>query len=140
MIRILVTGDRNWKDVSLIRVSLICARGYFGEIEVIEGEAPGADTIARQVCEEFGWKFRAFPADWDTHGRAAGPIRNKQMLNEGKPHFVLAFHLDIEHSKGTKNMVEQSRKTGIPVWICTEGPDALLDMFKRKDAQHGLFT
>lgn len=56
-----------------------------------------------------------FPALWDKHGRAAGPIRNTQMLDEGRPDLVLAFHRDLSESKGTRNMVEQSVKANLPV-------------------------
>lgn len=40
-----------------------------------------------------------FPAKWNEHGKAAGPIRNQQMLTEGKPDVVFAFHDDIASSK-----------------------------------------
>ena len=46
-------------------------------------------------------------------GGAAGAIRNGQMLTEGKPDLVVAFHGNISISKGTKNMVEQATKAGI---------------------------
>ena len=52
-----------------------------------------------------------YPADWDTHGRGAGPIRNKQMLEEGKPDLVIAF----PGGKGTANMIGQAKEAGIPV-------------------------
>lgn len=48
------------------------------------------------------------------------PIRNKQMLDEGKPDLVLAFHTDIENSKGTKNMIYQAKKRGIKVILIKE--------------------
>lgn len=56
---------------------------------------------------------RPFPADWKQYGKAAGPIRNKQMLDEGQPDLVLCFHDDIEKSKGTKNMYELAKARGI---------------------------
>lgn len=86
---------------------------------VIEGEAPGADTLAREAAEYFGIPVLAFPANWQKYGRAAGPIRNTEMLNEGKPDMVVAFHNDYLHSKGTKNMVEQALKRGLKVVIQT---------------------
>ena len=64
-----------------------------------------------------GYKYEDYPADWDRFGRAAGPIRNKQMLDEGKPTLVIAVHEDISKSKGTKNMVEQAEKRGIDVLV-----------------------
>jgi hypothetical protein len=80
---------------------------------VIEGEARGADTIAREEAEKLGLTVERYPADWARYGRAAGPIRNKQMLVEGRPDFVLAFSADIERSRGTRNMVDQAIKAGL---------------------------
>ena len=106
--RVLICGDRDWDDKEIIRhyipLLIDC---------VIEGGARGADTCARLVAEELGIPIIEFPAKWGEYGKAAGPIRNKQMLTEGKPDLVLAFHDDIENSKGTKNMMEQAKKAGI---------------------------
>jgi UDP-N-acetylmuramoylalanine-D-glutamate ligase len=52
-----------------------------------------------------------YEADWDTHGKAAGPIRNKRMLDEGKPDLVVAF----PGGRGTANMISQARKAGVEV-------------------------
>ena len=85
------------------------------EMVVIEGGARGADRLARQVALDFGWKVVTFEAMWDTYGRAAGYIRNSQMLEEGKPEFVLAFW--DGQSRGTKDMIEQSKAFGVPVEV-----------------------
>lgn len=83
---------------------------------VIEGEARGADTMAAHWARTLGIEVAAFPANWDDHGRAAGPIRNKQMLDEGRPDAVIAFSTDLANSRGTANMVRQARAAGVPVW------------------------
>ena len=59
--------------------------------EIISGMASGADTFAVEWAARFGFPLRAFPAEWDKHGRSAGPIRNQRMLDEGKPDLVVAF-------------------------------------------------
>lgn len=53
----------------------------------------------------------AYPADWDTYGNRAGFIRNKQMLDEGKPHVVVAFPGGI----GTRMMVGLAKRHNIPI-------------------------
>ncbi len=78
---------------------------------LIHGAARGADSMAGQYGAEMGLKVQAFPADWATHGRAAGPIRNRQMLVEGKPDLVIAF----AGGRGTANMMVQAREAGVPV-------------------------
>jgi len=114
--RVLICGDRNWRDERII-YSWLCKLQDWGYTTVIEGEARGADSIARELAEKMGFKVIKFPANWRRYGRAAGPIRNRQMLVEGRPNLVIAFHNDIEHSKGTKNMIEQARKAGIRVIV-----------------------
>lgn len=124
--RILVCGDRSWTSVKEIEVVLLLVQSILGKIEIIEGEARGADSIARNIGEKQGWKVYRFPANWDAHGKAAGPIRNTQMLNEGHPHLVLAFHTNLILSRGTRNMVEQARKSKVPTWTYEDGMDALI--------------
>jgi hypothetical protein len=82
-------------------------------IEVlIEGDAKGADKLAGRWAEDNGVPRLTFPADWDTHGKAAGSIRNQQMLDEGKPTLVIAF----PGGRGTKDMVRRAKKAGLPVY------------------------
>jgi YspA, cpYpsA-related SLOG family len=111
--RILFCGDRNWTNYKVICDVMA---GLDPDV-VIEGEAHGADLLAADAAEYFGIPVVRFPADWKTYGRAAGPIRNTQMLKEGNPDMVLAFHDDIQNSKGTRNMVDQSEKQGISVKV-----------------------
>ncbi len=77
---------------------------------MIESEAWGADTCARIAAEELNITVEKYPAEWNKYGQSAGSIRNKQMLTEGNPDLVLAFHANIESSKGTKNMIEQRKR------------------------------
>lgn len=78
---------------------------------MIAGGARGADTMARHLAHAWNVRFRAFAADWKTHGRAAGPIRNQRMLDEGKPDLVVAF----PGGRGTADMVRRARAAGVPV-------------------------
>lgn len=90
---------------------------------VIHGAARGADILGKFVAEKIGLKVindgKGFPADWRRYGRAAGPIRNQQMIDEGKPDLVLAFHENINESVGTKDMVSRARRVGLKVMIIT---------------------
>jgi hypothetical protein len=104
---LLICGDRLWSNQFAIRRELRNLEHLVGT--VIHGACKGADSIgARLARDEFGLKVIPFPADWKTLGKAAGPIRNQQMLDNGKPDIVHAFHTDIDVSKGTKDMVERS--------------------------------
>ena len=71
---------------------------------IIHDGAPGADTLAAEVAQELGIRARAYPADWRKHGRAAGPIRNQLMLDDGKPDILVAF----PGGKGTADMIRRA--------------------------------
>lgn len=112
MRRILICGDRNWTDAAKIE-------RLVGELPcrtlIIEGDARGADRMAGEAALKFGHALEVYPADWNRHGKRAGPIRNAQMLKEGKPDEVWAFHDNIEASKGTKHMMTIAYNANIPV-------------------------
>ena len=108
--KVLVTGDRNWQSENVIMREL---RKMKPDI-VVEGGAKGADSLAKKAANKLGIEVREYQAEWDKYGRAAGPIRNQEMLRE-KPDLVLAFHSNIEKSKGTKNMITLARRQGVPV-------------------------
>lgn len=124
--RVLVCGDREWNDPGWIRMVLSTVKSVAGSVIVIEGECRGADRIARYIAEELELEVVPFPANWKKHGKAAGFIRNHQMLIEGKPDLVLAFHNYLENSKGTSDMIKQAENAGIPTWRNTDGQEWLL--------------
>lgn len=75
-------------------------------IEIVSGGARGADRMAERYAKERGLKFRLFPADWEAHGKAAGPIRNEQMAEYAD--WCIVFW-DGE-SRGSKNMIKTAEK------------------------------
>lgn len=81
-------------------------------LRIIHGDAKGADRLAKRWAEYYGVDQEPFPADWRKHGYAAGPIRNRQMLDEGVPNLVIGF----PGGAGTKDMTDTSIKRGIPTW------------------------
>lgn len=129
--RVLICGDRNWTDREKIAqqlrlLHLIYDRAYWETdgfitgtsvdmLTIMHGAARGADTIADEEASKLGFRIQAFPADW-LLGRRAGSIRNQVML-EQHPDLVLAFHSNIEESKGTKDMVKRARAAGIPTEV-----------------------
>lgn len=135
MTRMLVCGDRNWTDrrfpdgkrddmlsiwVHDQTLDVLLTHAKLHEVDtVIEGCARGADRCGEDFAEKYPLLIKNllhYPAQWDKHGKAAGPIRNIQMLDEGKPNFVVAFHDDLAASKGTRHMVSIADHAGIPVY------------------------
>lgn len=111
--RILVCGGREYGDKERVFKILDAAARSLADrhIKIIHGAATGADSLAELWATERQIKSQAFPADWDTYGKRAGYVRNKQMLDEGKPHAVIAFPGGV----GTRMMVQLAKRYGIPV-------------------------
>lgn len=117
--RVLICGSRLWDKPAPIGWVLHGIVGHYGSdaVTVIHGAARGADTMAGEIASTLGCNVEVFPADWDTHGRGAGHIRNAQMLADGKPDLVVAFTNNLLESRGTKNMVDRAKAAGVPVYV-----------------------
>jgi len=102
--RILICGGRNWTDYGCVLRELRARSSRFHT--VIHGACRGADVLGGRAAAECGLAIREFPADWQRYGRKAGFIRNTQMLHQGRPSFVLAFHGHIDQSAGTRMMID----------------------------------
>ena len=114
--RILVCGGRDYNDREFLFDQLDALDAAQGFKTVIHGAASGADTLAEEWANSRGKGLMAFPADWKRHGKAAGPMRNKSMLDFGRPELVLAF----PGGKGTANMIAQAIKAQVPVHFTSE--------------------
>lgn len=113
MKRILVTGSRNWTDRDAIYMALATYTFLPGTV-IVHGACPtGADAIAGEWAREtIGFFEEAHPADWSTHGKAAGPKRNQAMVDLGAD-ICLAFPLG--DSRGTRDCMRRAEAAGIPV-------------------------
>lgn len=112
-LRVLVCGARDYDNADLINQQLKILLEAYGPFILIEGEAKGADTIARRWGDRHLPRMNIipFPAQWSRYGRGAGPIRNLQMLEQGKPDLVLAF--GGKKGTGTNHMVRIAKKAGV---------------------------
>lgn len=78
---------------------------------IAHGGASGADQIADDYAYYRHIPCKAYLANWNKHGRAAGPIRNQEMLEAEQPHIVLA----LPGGKGTTDCISRARRMGIKV-------------------------
>ena len=116
--RILVTGGRGYADQALLFgvLDMQAEQSHVGAI--IQGGAEGADRLARLWCHSRMVRYDNYPAEWRKHGKAAGPIRNQQMIDEGRPTMVFAF----PGGRGTADMVRRAKAAGVPVHHFGERP------------------
>lgn len=111
MIRVLVTGGRTYSDANRVYEVLDTIHAELGITVLIHGAANGADALARAWAESHDIPWIGCHADWRTHGKSAGPIRNAGMLADHKPDLVVAF----KGNRGTADMVRQARAAGVEV-------------------------
>lgn len=111
MTRVLVCGGRDFSDWSRLVDVLDDLHANRDFTTLIEGGAKGADTMAYSWAGANKVEVLTFPADWERHGRGAGPIRNRQMLEEGRPDLVVAF----PGGRGTASMVSLATDAGVEV-------------------------
>ncbi len=135
MFRLLIYGDREWKDGKLIREILKPVHNKI--LCVIEGECRGADLLAREAAESLAIPIMAFPANWKYMHKSAGPVRNSTMLNLGKPDRALAFHDCIDTSKGTRNMLDQLKKANVPSLVVSHANDEVPISFWKPNLKKG---
>ena len=80
---------------------------------LLQGGARGIDAAAKAFFSNLGVPVEEYPADWNKYGNVAGPLRNKQMAENGN--VVLAVWCG--ESKGTRSMINEARKQQLPVVV-----------------------
>jgi YspA, cpYpsA-related SLOG family len=108
---VLVCGGRDYADSEFITKVIKYLRDKFGTTIIVHGNARGADSLARDAARQLGMEDRPYSADWNKHGRAAGPIRNQQMLDNEEIDTVVAF----PGGRGTADMIGRAKDQGINV-------------------------
>ena len=108
--RVLVCGGRDYIDQDAIRRRLAELRDEHPDAVVIHGAAPGADSWAGYIAGTLGLMVEVHPANWAKYGKAAGPIRNQEMLDSGVD-LLIAF----PGGRGTQDMVSRAQRAGVEV-------------------------
>lgn len=119
-VRVLLTGSRDCTEAEdryvCATLDRVCGPWLAAGIKVIvvEGECPygGVDRVGRRWAEATaGAEPEPHPADWSRHGKAAGMIRNGEMVEQGA-RICLAF--PAVTSRGTWDCLQKAAKAGIP--------------------------
>jgi len=113
--KLMVTGGRDYADDTMLRNTLDEIHHQTPVTVLIHGaNKKGADRLAKLWAETNKIECKPFPADWKKFHKAAGPIRNQEMVDDG-PHLVVAF----PGANGTADAVMRARRRGIPVMMVT---------------------
>lgn len=116
MFTVVVTGSRTWTDKSRIHDAFAKIKDKHSDVRLVNGTARGADRLCATLAVGYGFRVVDVPADWERYGRSAGYRRNVRML-EMEPDLVLAFWDGT--SKGTKHTIDEARRRGLKVCVCT---------------------
>ncbi len=108
--RVIVCGGRDYTEETEIRKKLAVLRDEHPDAVIIHGGAPGADSWAGYVAGSLGLQVEVHSANWAKYGRAAGPIRNQEMLDSGVD-LVIAF----PGGRGTKDMTDRAKRASVKV-------------------------
>jgi hypothetical protein len=108
-LRVLVCGGRDFKDKDFVFDYLTDTMP--NPVTIISGWANGPDSFAVEWASDWEQNVMLFPAKWVHYGNRAGPIRNEEMLKDGKPDLVVAF----PGGSGTAHMVKIAKAAGVKV-------------------------
>lgn len=95
---------------------------YLYDVCIVSGEAAGADTLGTDWAIINWADYSGFPADWETHGRSAGYIRNQQMLDSG-----IDLAIQFPGGRGTGDMRKRLDKAGVRVIEYEEKDEKFID-------------
>lgn len=108
---VLVCGGREYADWTTLHDVMGSIHHDRRITKIIHGCARGADEMAGRWADLVDIPARKYYADWKTHGKAAGPIRNQEMLDDGRPDLVIAF----PGGRGTADMIWRAQVAGVEV-------------------------
>ena len=111
-LRVLVSGGRDYTDRNHLRAELDRVVKKHGRIHIISGGATGADTLALEWAKDRCMPRTIYPAEWTHRGPSAGPIRNQEMIDDGKPDLFVPF----PGGPGTADMTNRATVAGIRFW------------------------
>lgn len=117
--RVLVCGGRHYANKDRVSKILLKIHGKFNIEVIIQGGAPGADSLAADWAKESGIDLITYAAEWSKYGPSAGPRRNRIMAKEGRPDITVAFPGD----KGTRDMISVSKQNNIRTIILKRDKD-----------------
>jgi DNA modification methylase len=118
LLRVAVVGSRKITDPTVVTSNLDKIKEAVSIFQVVSGGAPGIDTIAEEYADDSKQPKNIFPADWNKHGKAAGYIRNGDIVANSD--VTLAFW--DGKSSGTLDTITKSQKAKHPtiILICNE--------------------
>lgn len=119
---LIITGSRDYRTPKPIRKVMTALVAAYKITRFAHGAQRGADTYGKLIAESlFIPNIIPYEADWNTHGNAAGPIRNAFMLDselEITPRDnILVIAFPLPQSIGTYDMINYAKHMRVNVQI-----------------------
>ena len=114
--KVIIAGGRYFSDYALLQENCdyyLSNKLKTHNVIIVSGHATGADSLGERYAQEHGLACDIHPADWDKHGKAAGPIRNAEMTEVADA--LIAFW--DGQSRGTVNMISLAKSKGLSVAV-----------------------
>jgi hypothetical protein len=115
--KVIIAGSRHMPFKLFHLIPAAVEKSGFAVTEVVCGMAAGADTLGAKWAWQQKIPIAKFPADWNANGKAAGPIRNKQMAMYADALIVFIW----PDSRGSRNMLETMERLRKPTFAVFEG-------------------
>lgn len=122
--KIAIIGSRLFSGMSKISDYLDENLKSLSDLTIVSGGAAGVDAAAKSYALKRNISFIELKADWRSFGRAAGPVRNKKIVDMVDK--VYAFW--DGQSKGTLHVIEYAGKLGKPCLVLKNVDDELVSI------------
>ena len=114
--KVIIAGGRDFNNREVAFKCLDKRMWSKGDV-IVSGHASGADALGEEYAKAHGLDIDLHPANWREYGRAAGPIRNREMAEVADK--LIAFW--DGKSRGTKNMISEAKEKGLCVVVYDYG-------------------
>lgn len=111
--KVIIAGGREFNNYTKLTYHCDKILSNKPQVEIVSGGAEGADRLGEDYAKSKGHSVTRFPADWNKHGKAAGPIRNREMAEYADG--LIAFWDGT--SSGTANMIKEAQKRNLKIRI-----------------------
>lgn len=106
----IIAGSRDITDYKVVEDAILEAA--WKVTGIVSGGSKGVDRLGEIYAEKNSLPLFLFPANWEKHGKAAGPIRNKLMAIKAWAWLAIS-----NGSKGTQNMINEANLLGLKVYV-----------------------
>ena len=114
--RVAVTGGRDFSNKEMATRAFDALLNQSEKHTIVCGGSKGADMLCFEIATKLSYKTERYLPNWNKYGKAAGPIRNREMMSSNID-LLIAF----PGGKGTENCINLAKSMGIPIYYADTG-------------------